>query len=300
MDGSIVEIAPAVLRQLLLFTAILTPLELLLPAVQRQGPIRRGLATDLLHFALSPFLISIGISLTLALLSATLAALLPAGLRQALSAQAFWVQLVEVLVTSELLAYWAHRASHRIPLLWRFHAVHHSTTELDWLAAHRAHPLESVWLLALANLPALTLGFSTEPIVGVVLFQKLYTAFLHGNLRLDLRHATWLVATPRFHRWHHDGEDRRGRNFAGLLPVFDRLFGTYALPDGEPPRLGTDEPVPRGYIGQLLYPVWPAGGSSVEIASSSSFLGSAPTGSLACKSSPTATMPATMPSPRAP
>ena len=217
---------------------------------------RRGLVTDLLHFAVSPFVVTIGTALVLAVVAAALHAAIPGGARAALGAQQpFWVQLAEVIVGSELLAYLAHRASHRVPLLWRFHAVHHSATELDWVAAHRQHPLEAIWLLGLANVPALALGFSTEPLLAFVLFQKAYTALLHANVRLELPGLAWLVATPRFHRWHHDGDDRAGRNFAGLLPILDRLFGTYALPPGEPRRLGTDEPVPVGYLGQLTYPL---------------------------------------------
>ena len=246
-------IAQAVVGQLLLFIAVLAPLELLWPA-RGQRTLRRDTPTDLAHFAISPFLIKLGAPIALAVLGGLLQALTPPSLRGSLAAQPFALQIVEIILVSELLAYWVHRASHRVPLLWRFHAVHHSAEELDWLAAHRVHPLESIWLLSVANLPALALGFQTEAILGFVLFQKLYTAFLHANLRFDVRHATWIVAPPRFHRWHHDGEDRHGHDFAGLLPIFDRLFGTYALPEGEPHRLGTDEPVPRGYLGQLGFP----------------------------------------------
>ncbi len=248
-------IAQAVLGQLLLFIAVLTPLELLWPAKGAQRNLRRDTATDLAHFAISPFMVSLGALLSLAVIGGLLRELMPRALREVLAGQPFAAQLVELILLSELLAYWVHRAAHRLPVLWRFHAVHHSAEELDWLAAHRAHPMESILLLVVANLPALALGFATESILGFVLFQKLYTAFLHANVRLDLGHATWIIATPRFHRWHHDGEDRHGHNFSGLLPIFDRCFGTYRLPDGEPRRLGTDEPVPRGYLGQLAFPL---------------------------------------------
>jgi sterol desaturase/sphingolipid hydroxylase (fatty acid hydroxylase superfamily) len=248
------EIGRAVAAQFLLFTALLTPLELLWPG-RAQARLRRGLWVDLAHFCLSPFAVATGASLLLALIAAGLRALMPVSLAASLAAQPWSLQLAEILVISELLAYGAHVAAHRVPLLWRFHAVHHSAVELDWLAAHRQHPIESIWLLGLANLPAIALGFSTEPLIGFVLFQKVYTAFLHANVRITLGPLGRVLACPRFHRWHHDGDDRRGRNFAGLFSFLDVCFGTYALPPGEPARFGTDEPVPEGYLAQLAYPL---------------------------------------------
>jgi sterol desaturase/sphingolipid hydroxylase (fatty acid hydroxylase superfamily) len=248
------EIAHAVLLQFLLFTALLTPLELLFPARAGQLPLRRESHVDLLYFALAPFFIAIGSGILLAVLGAAVTALRPDAVTHALASQPWSVQLVEVVLGSELLAWLAHFASHRVPFLWRFHAVHHSATELDWLATHRQHPIESVWLLGLAGFPAIVLGFSTAPLVGFILFQKTYSAFLHANVRLELPGATWLIATPRFHRWHHDAGDRRGRNFSSLLPIFDRLFGTYALPPGEPAQLGCDAKVPRSWLAQLAFP----------------------------------------------
>jgi sterol desaturase/sphingolipid hydroxylase (fatty acid hydroxylase superfamily) len=132
------EVAAAILRQFLLFTAILAPLELLVPARGQQRPWRRrGLVTDLFHFVLNPLLVA-------ALAGAILTAL--AGIPTLLPAaaeQPYWLQFVEVLLLSELAGYWVHRLSHQIPWLWRFHAVHHTAEELDWVAAHRQHPLES-------------------------------------------------------------------------------------------------------------------------------------------------------------
>ena len=209
-----------VVRQLLLFVAILAPLELLFPA-HKQRPLRRGLVTDLFHFAVNPFLISAGS----ALLLAGMAAVVP----RVQTAQPWALQFAEIFVISEVLEYWVHRLSHTIPFLWRFHAVHHSNTELDFLAAHRQHPLEAIWLLGVANLPIVALGFDVEPILGFILFQKLYTAFLHANVRIGYGRFTLLVASPQFHHWHHDLAARG--NYAGTLSILDRIFGT-SVPHG--------------------------------------------------------------------
>ena len=65
-----------------------------------------------------------------------------------------------------------------------------------------------------------------------------------------------IVVSPRFHRWHHTSEaEGLDKNFAGLLPLWDILFGTYYMPrDRAPALFGTDTPVPTGLVGQLLFP----------------------------------------------
>lgn len=252
------ETALAILRQFLLFSAILTPLELLLPA-RNQRLLRRGIVTDLIYFAVNPFLINAGMVLVLGALSAALAWLIPQPWRAALASQPLPVQLCEIFLVSELCAYWIHRLSHQLPLLWRFHSVHHSNTELDWLAAHRQHPLEAIWLLAVANLPVLLLGFPFESMLIVVLIQKLYTAFLHANVRLGYGRLSTVLASPQFHHWHHDAAAGAGGvpacNFSSALPIFDRIWGSYRLPAEFPQRYGIDEPVADDYPRQLIHPL---------------------------------------------
>jgi sterol desaturase/sphingolipid hydroxylase (fatty acid hydroxylase superfamily) len=241
------EMLAAIGRQFLLFTALLAPLELLFPARRNQRLIRAGWLTDLLHFTLNPFLISLGGALLLSLFAALIPPL------ELLRRQPWALQFAEIFVVSELLTYWVHRLSHEVPWLWRFHAVHHSNSELDFLAAHRQHPLEAIWLVGVANLPVVALGFDVEPILGFVLAQKIYTAFLHANLRVGFGPLTRLLASPRFHHWHHDTQLRG--NYASALTVWDTLFGSYRLPSGFPSQYGCDEPVATGWWGQLLHPL---------------------------------------------
>jgi sterol desaturase/sphingolipid hydroxylase (fatty acid hydroxylase superfamily) len=248
------DVALATLRQFALFATLLTPLEILLPA-RRQKIFRRGFATDVVYFVLGPFLIGAGAAALLAGLGAALGWLVPDRARALLQAQPWGVQLAEIILLSEIGGYWVHRWSHRVRWLWHFHAVHHSAVELDWLAAHRQHPLEAVWLLGVANLPVLALGFSTEALFGFVLAQKLYTAFLHSNARVGLGPLGWLVASPRFHHWHHDGAPGAAHNFASFFPWLDRLWGTHREPKDFPERYGCDEPVGDGYVAQLAHPL---------------------------------------------
>jgi sterol desaturase/sphingolipid hydroxylase (fatty acid hydroxylase superfamily) len=246
------DLAVTVLRQFLLFSAILSPLEILWPTRHRPRSLGE-LKTDLAHLMLDPFLI-VGASATLlAFMGAAINALVPQGARVAVAAQPFGLQLAEVFVLSELGSYAAHRLAHAVPLLWRLHAVHHSARELAWVAAHRQHPLETIWMLGVANLPAMVLGFDLSALTGLILLQKAYNAFLHANTRTRYGRLTQVLASPQFHHWHHDA-DSKDHNFAAALSILDVIFGTYRVPAGFPERYGLDEAVPRGYLGQLLCP----------------------------------------------
>ncbi|MCB1435171.1 MAG: sterol desaturase family protein, partial [Alphaproteobacteria bacterium] len=84
-----------------------------------------------------------------------------------------------------------------------------------------------------------------------------YSAFIHANIGWNLGAIEPVVATPRFHHWHH-GEEREAIdvNFAIHFPLFDRLFGTHHMPQGRWPKAyGIEgQPVPGGYWQQFLYP----------------------------------------------
>lgn len=170
-------------------------------------------------------------------------------------AQPAWLQAIELLVLVDLAGYWTHRLSH-LGWLWRAHAVHHSSESLTWLSAVRVHPIDEAFSHATKALLAVTLGFSPMVLAGVVPFLTLYAVFLHANVRMDLGPLRYVIATPAFHRWHHTAEDEGvDRNFAGLFPVWDLLFGTFYLPDRAPRRFGVaDGSVPQGFFGQLAHP----------------------------------------------
>lgn len=138
-------------------------------------------------------------------------------------------RIAAALVLAELAGYAIHRLMHRVPWLWRFHAVHHAPTELHWLAAWRQHPVDFVIHGIAVGLPAALLGASLADFAAVVLLRKTYTTFLHANLSWRLRGLERWIATPDYHALHHSHEPQdRDRNFAGMLPVLDRMFGTHA------------------------------------------------------------------------
>ena len=106
-------------------------------------------------------------------------------------------------------------------------------------------------------IPFVALGFSPLVVAGYLPFLTFYAIVQHANLRWDFGPLRHVFASPTFHRWHHADEPAaRDKNFAGLLPLWDWLFGTLYLPRGEhPQRFGIQgETVPPGWIAQMTYP----------------------------------------------
>jgi sterol desaturase/sphingolipid hydroxylase (fatty acid hydroxylase superfamily) len=173
-----------------------------------------------------------------------------------LGRQPLWLQALEMLVIGDFIGYWTHRWFHG-RRLWKFHAIHHSSRDLDWLSAVRLHPVND-WLSRWIQASALVvLGFTPAAVAAYVPFLTFYAIFVHANVSWGLGPLGWLVASPKFHRWHHTSEDEGlDKNFAGLLPLFDVAFGTYYMPrDRLPERFGlAREAIPEGILGQLAYP----------------------------------------------
>jgi sterol desaturase/sphingolipid hydroxylase (fatty acid hydroxylase superfamily) len=167
-----------------------------------------------------------------------------------------WVQVPAILFLADVLAYWAHRVFHH-RRLWPFHAIHHSSRELDWLSSVRVHPLNDAAARVSQVLPLYLLGFDGTVLAAFVPFLTLYAILLHANVRWTFGPLRYVIASPVFHRWHHTSEDEgRDTNFAGLFPFIDLAFGTYYLPtDRLPSRFGlVHDDIPDGLFRQLLYP----------------------------------------------
>jgi sterol desaturase/sphingolipid hydroxylase (fatty acid hydroxylase superfamily) len=153
--------------------------------------------------------------------------------------------LVLVFVLSDLVGYFIHRAMHRVPLLWRFHKLHHEATELSWLDAWRQHPVDFVLHGLAVGAPGALLGASLSGLASVVVLRKAFTTFLHANLKVSFG---LVLASPDFHAVHHSADPRQyDTNFAGTFPVWDVLFGTISLsPPGERVGVRGDEVVVGG------------------------------------------------------
>jgi sterol desaturase/sphingolipid hydroxylase (fatty acid hydroxylase superfamily) len=129
---------------------------------------------------------------------------------------------------------------------------------MDWLAAHRVHPVDQILTKAASLLPVFALGFSEAAIAIFAFTYQWQSVLIHANLKLDFGPLKWLVASPQFHHWHHANEKAAfDKNFAGQLPFLDALCGTLFMPERMPSKYGIDYPVPALYHEQLTYPLRP-------------------------------------------
>jgi sterol desaturase/sphingolipid hydroxylase (fatty acid hydroxylase superfamily) len=230
---------------------------------QPRLPRRRGFTTDLWYWFATPLVTKgvsqLGIGLILVLVyraSPDEIRTLLASRDTLLARQPLGLQALEMLVLGDLIGYWLHRWFHG-RALWKFHAIHHCSKDLDWLSSVRLHPFND-WLTRWVQVSALVvLGFSPGAVAAYVPFLTFYAVFLHANVSWGFGPLGWLAASPKFHRWHHTSEDEGlDKNFAGLLPLFDVVFGTYYMPKDRLPQafgLKNDE-VPEGFWAQLVYP----------------------------------------------
>ncbi len=212
---------------------VFRPLEMAFPARTGQRFLRPAWFTDLGFFAGQYLLWNGVVFWLLAAAGHWLHGVVPSGFRASIASQSWTLQATEVVILSDLFVYWGHRMQHRLGWLWRFHSIHHSAEHLDWLAAHREHPIDTVYTLTLINLPAFILGFPLETLAGLIAFRGIWAIYIHSNVRLPIGPLRMLIGAPELHHWHHD-RDRDFGNYANISPVMDVLFGTYHCPDSEP------------------------------------------------------------------
>jgi len=155
----------------------------------------------------------------------------------------FLAQLAIAALVAEFGQYWMHRLAHTWPLLWRFHAVHHSVERIYWLNGFRVHPLNMVWHHFAGAFVLQLLGAGTDVVVTYLTLSGIASAFQHANIRLALGPLNYLFSTNELHRWHHSDKPHEGnRNYGGVLIVWDLVFGTYRRVDAaQPERLGLSE-----------------------------------------------------------
>lgn len=234
------------------------PLEKLFGRLTDQPLFRTEWREDLFYFLLSSVLVQTLTFLSL-LPSMTILQHTPSlnDWRQWIAQQPLILQVLEIMLLTDFVQYWFHRAFHMVPFLWKFHAVHHSAQKMDWLAGSRMHIVEIIGLRGMTVIPMFVLGFSQSALHVYILFVYLNATFVHANVRFNVEWLKPIVVTPRFHHWHHGIEKEAiNVNFAIHFPWLDKLFGTYYMPPNQWPRaygIG-GAPLPQGYWGQFMYP----------------------------------------------
>lgn len=165
-------------------------------------------------------------------------------------------QVILGLIIIEAGLYAAHRLSHEVPLFWRFHAVHHSTTRLSFINTGRFHFVDTAVSIALSQ-PLLFLAGAP---IEVFKLTSATTAFIgmltHCNVDMRFGLLSYVFNTPTLHRFHHSKDLREGnKNYGENLVLFDLIFGTYYNAPYRPPtEIGIDGVMPRNFLGQLAHP----------------------------------------------
>jgi len=249
---------------LVLLVAIFVPMERLC-ALHPAKIWRKQIGVDLGWYFINSLIPAIVFAYPIAFISHLLHMVDPGGFYSYMSSLPVWVRLLPILVLTDFGAYWGHRALHSFGWMWRFHSIHHSAEQMDWLVNTRAHPFDIVFMRLTGLTPIYLLGLAEtskrnmDPAVALVtVIITIWNFFIHSNVRFRLGPFEKLISSPVFHHWHHCNDRHRNSNFAFIFPFIDRIFGTAWTPGRWPDGYGIDKEIPPTLSGQFLEPILPA------------------------------------------
>jgi sterol desaturase/sphingolipid hydroxylase (fatty acid hydroxylase superfamily) len=157
---------------------------------------------------------------------------------------AWWYVLLGVALLDFFGAWLAHYVEHRVPVLWRFHLVHHTDTHVDTTTANRHHPGESVIRFVFTLLGVLIVG---APVAIIMLYQSMsvvLSQFNHANISIPKKLDTWLsyiIVSPNMHKVHHHHVlPYTDTNYGNIFSIWDRIFQTFATKDPDTLVYGVD------------------------------------------------------------
>ena len=246
------------LLDMLLMTLIFSPIEVLWPAYPQQSVFRPQWMNDIVYFLSTHLPIQITSFLILLPATQLTSTLNVAFIAEAVGKLPWLVQFLLAILVADLAQYWIHRSFHKIPFMWRFHAIHHSSKALDWIAGSRAHLVEDVVVRGGILIPMMLI-FPQSINVAYLFFVNFHATWAHCNFGPTIKWLEPYFIQPRFHHWHHTSQvESIDKNFAIHFPWIDRIFGTYYFPrDRWPDTYGLhQEDIPFGFWGQFFYPLW--------------------------------------------
>lgn len=242
----------------LFFTVTLfIPLELFIPKRTYQTKFHPEWRTDLAYFIYSHLFVQI-LGIIIRTPSVIAFSNLPiTEIHDSVSAIAFPIQLLIALLITDLFQWTIHFLFHKIPFMWRFHAVHHSIKDIDWLAGSRIHFVDLILVRSFALIPIYVLGFSNAVFMSYLVWVSIQAVLAHSNTRLNFGLLKYIFVTPQYHHWHHSADPKfYDKNFAIHFPFIDMIFGTY-LNKGDkwPESTGLhDTEMPKGILKQTIHP----------------------------------------------
>ena len=234
--------------------------EKLLPKYRAQAILRPEWGHDLVYFAFNHLMIGVILLIVNGFAPHYFNWAVSAPFQQWVRELPLALQVIGLIFAADFAQYWVHRLFHTVPFLWRFHAVHHSSENMDWLAGSRTHFLDTLCVRSFSMVMIYLLGASKEALDIYVVFASFQAVFIHANVGVNFGPLRYLITTPQFHHWHHSSDAIAiDMNYAAHLPLLDKLFGTFLMPGQHwPEKYGTvGNPLPRGIIKQHLYPFQP-------------------------------------------
>ncbi|MCD2259638.1 sterol desaturase family protein [Psychroserpens luteolus] len=245
------------LIDVLVSAIVFIPIELFLPKRSNQSKFHSEWRTDLVYFIVSHLFIQmIGVIVQFPAVTMFKNIGLE-GFQNTIQSIPFLPQLFVALLVSDLFQYTAHYVFHKVPYLWRFHAVHHSTKNLDWLAGSRTHFFDLVVVRAMSFIPIYVCGFDSSVFFTYIVIVSFQAVLAHANTRINFGFLKYIFVTPQYHHWHHSDDPKAyDKNFAIHFPFIDMIFGTY-YPIGNDWPEGTglgDVKYPKGFARQFVYP----------------------------------------------
>lgn len=245
------------LLDLLLMTVIFIPLELFFPKNKKQTKFHEEWRTDLVYFIITHLFIQFFGIITQKPAVLFFGWMGLEGIHDRIATLPFAAGLILAFVVTDVFQYSAHRFFHSHPYFWRFHSVHHSTQNMDWLAGSRTHFVDIFVTRAITFIPLYVLGFSSPVFNTYIIIIAIHAVLIHSNTRINFGFLKYIITTPQYHFWHHCEDPKHyGKNFAVTFPFIDMIFGTYYLPGKEwPAGTGLHEAsYPKGILRQTAYP----------------------------------------------
>jgi sterol desaturase/sphingolipid hydroxylase (fatty acid hydroxylase superfamily) len=237
-------------------TLIFIAIEKRFPLYKKQPVFRIEWQTDFTHFIVNHFIVGLVLLIVNFLIHRIFGWATYAPLQHWVQSLPFAVELFGIILCADLVQYWTHRAYHET-YLWRFHAVHHSTKVLDWMAGSRLHMFEVVTTRVSVLGALYVLGFSKEVMDGYIIIVGFQAVLNHSNVNLPWGPLKYVIVTPDFHHWHHSSDQAAlDRNYAAHFAFIDYLFGTAVKSNERFPKaygvLG--DYMPQGFVKQQLFP----------------------------------------------
>lgn len=231
-------------------------LEKVFPKYRDQVILRPGWKLDLLYFCINHLLITVLLLAGNYFVDNVFGWAINDSFQQWVQSMPTLLQVVILIFCADFVLYWSHRAFHEVPSLWKFHAVHHSVEYMDWMAGSRNHVVQTFMDRCLVMVPLYLLGTDKHALDIYVSFAAFQAVYVHANVGIPLGPLKYIFATPQYHHWHHSSQQPAiDTNYAVHMPFYDIIFRTYHMPGKHwPSHYGTTKPLPRSYLGQLLYP----------------------------------------------